>query len=86
MEKDYVVGMISDSDYFSNSKARKHLNFMIGRGNILILPRQTVVKKPPVGISSELADLITVFVNANANDIRQCYQVMINSLTPKQFR
>lgn len=85
MEKDYLVGMISDSDYFSNSKARKHFNFMIGRGNILILPRANANKKPDIQISEKLAELIELFVNPDPIDIRSSYQVMINSLSVKQF-
>ena len=86
MEKDYLVGMISDADYFSNSKARKYFNFMLGRGNILLLPRTNVLKKPPVEVTQELSDLIYKFANPSTEDIRESYQVMINSLSPRMYR
>lgn len=89
MEKDYLVGMISDSDYFSNSKARKYLNFMIGRGNPLLLPRSMAVNAgksiPPKVVSKKLADLIFKYVNADQDDIRNSYQVFVDSLTPFQY-
>lgn len=90
MEKDYLVGMISDSDYFSNSKARKYLNFMIGRGNPLLLPRSMAVNAgkpvPPKVVSKKLADLIFKFVNADHDDIRNSYQVFVDSLSPFQYK
>ena len=90
MEKDYLVGMISDSDYFSNSKARKYLNFMIGRGNPLLLPRSMAVNAgkstPPKMVSRKLADLIFKYVNADQDDIRNSYQVFVDSLSPFQYK
>lgn len=90
MEKDYLVGMINDSDYFSNSKARKYLNFMIGRGNPLLLPRSVAVNagksEPPKVISKKLADLIFMYVNADRDEIRNSYQVFVDSLSPFQYK
>jgi len=86
MEKDYLVGMVSDSDIFGNAKARKFLNFTTGTGNILLLPRQSVVSKPPVTVSKLLYDRIQIFINPSEAEIRDSYQVMINSLSPKLFK
>ena len=71
MEKDYLVGMMSDCDYFSNSKTRKYFNFVLGRGNILLLPRLSAAGNakgiPPRVVSKKLADLIYKFVNADSD-------------------
>lgn len=76
MEKDYILGMISDSDIFGNAKARKYLNFTLGTGNILLLPRQSVTTKPPVKVSQLLYDRLQIFNNPSEAEIRDSYQVI----------
>jgi hypothetical protein len=75
LEKDYLVAMISDSDILGNSKSRKFLNFTLGTGNILLLPRESVMTKPPVQISKVLDAKLKIFTNPSADDIRDSYQV-----------
>jgi hypothetical protein len=75
MEKDYILGMVSDSDIFGNAKARKYLNFTLGTGNILLLPRQSVTTKPPVKVSQLLYDRLQIFNNPSEAEIRDSYQV-----------
>ena len=90
MEKDYLVGMMSDFDYFGNAKAKKYFDFVLGRGNFLLLPRNSAANaskaQPPREVSQKLADIIYKFVNADQVDIRNSYQVMVDSLSPFQYR
>jgi len=86
MEKDYMVEMVSDIDFANTTPLRKKFNFMLGRGNLFLLPIQATGRDvEPVECSPRLAELIHKFANPSDDDLQFGYQALINSLPPPDY-
>ena len=87
MEKDYMITMITEIDFVNTIPMRKKFNFMIGRGNIFLLPIQASGRNlESVQCSPKLAKLIEKFANPDEDDLQKGYQALLNSLPPEHYR
>ena len=86
MEKDYMIDMVTAIDFVNMTTLRKKFNFIIGRGNVFILPiKGNPNAPPPVECSPKLAELVHKFANPSENDLQDGYQALLNSLPPPDY-
>jgi hypothetical protein len=65
---------------------RKKFNFMIGRGNLFLLPIQANGRDlEPVQCSTKLSKLIEKFANPEEYELQKGYQTLLNSLPPPEY-
>ena len=86
MERDYMIDIIETGDFINSCMIRKKFNFLIGRGNIFILPiKGNPNTPPPVQVSARLKALVDRFAAVSDDDLQIGYQTLINSLPPEHY-
>lgn len=86
LNKDYLVDIITSTEFVNSSKIRKYLNFAVMRGNIFMLPLSTGKPKDPVVVSPQIGQEIQLFSNPDMDKLILCYTLLQKSLPKKKFQ
>ena len=86
LKNDYLLSLISSTEFLNISRIRKYFNFAIMRGNIFILPITTGKSKERIVINQEIMNEIETFINPNMNDLIFAYTILKDSLPNKNFQ
>jgi len=87
MNIDYLIVMITSSEFFSASVLRKMFNFQLGTlGNFLLLPLPNPRMHEPVKVPPVLAAEIELFANPIEHRLVRCYQILLNCMSTNEFR
>jgi hypothetical protein len=86
LNKDYLVEIITSTEFINSSKIRKHLNFAVMRGNIFMLPLSTGKPKEPTIITQEIMKEVERFANPNMDRLIAAYTLLQKSLPRKNFQ
>lgn len=86
LEKDYLMEMVTSTEFLNSSKLRKYFNFGIMRGNIFMLPLSTGKSKETTIITQEMMIEIQKFANPNMDRLIAAYTLLQRSLPKKKFQ
>jgi hypothetical protein len=86
LDKDYLVEIITSTEFLNASRIRKHLNFAVMRGNIFMLPLSTGKPKEPTIITPEIMKEVERFSNPNMDRLIAAYTLLQRSLPKKKFQ
>lgn len=82
---DYMVKIVSSTNFVNGTHLRRIMNFSIERGNILLLPRPNKSTQPVMPVSKEFAAEIHKFAAPQQDRIVKVYQAMLNCVPQAVF-
>lgn len=85
-ECDYLVEMISKIDYVISTVYRREFNFQFPRGNVFLLTNPNPRTLLPNPVSSVTAKQIIKFSQPDEERIVNCYQVLLECLSPNDYK
>jgi len=87
LETDYIMRMISSTDFVNGSHLRRKYCFRLDRGNLFLLPRGSGKEKEIVvrEVCEELGRNMTLFSTPPQERVVAAYQTLMNTLTADQY-
>jgi hypothetical protein len=87
LETDYLMRMISSTDFVNGSHLRRKYYFRLDRGNIFLLPRGSGKEKEQVvrEVSEELSRNMVLFSTPPQERIVAAYQTLLNTLKDDEY-
>ena len=83
---DYVLEMVSRTDFLASLKLRHGLGFQICRGIVFVLPMSNSRGMRQLGVDKELHDALTAWSQPPMEEMREAFRQLSHVLPPEMHR